>query len=185
MCVVPKVYQALLDLIKWSAALCIVTAQRVLASAATSCRALMPKSSLSWWMGSLSPSNYRWFLRCIHYLLRVGCMCSFRGYYYTAWTAGGQLLCVEGVQGFLFQLCGRFFAIFMGISVLCTAQSGSASQITSFTLLLVPVVCMWLWALGILRQMDTAMYSNFWVYCFCPYMNVSLVLKQIVLFFDY
>lgn len=40
-----------------------------------SCGALMPKSSLSWWMGSLSPSNYRWIFRCIHYLCWLGCVC--------------------------------------------------------------------------------------------------------------
>lgn len=41
-----------------------------------SCGALMPKSGLSWWMGSLSPSNYRWIFRCIHYLHWPGlCVC--------------------------------------------------------------------------------------------------------------
>ena len=62
--------------------------------------ALMPKSDLSWWMGSLSPSNYRWIFRCIHYLLWTG-FCLFMwesvgesgGYCYTSWTAGGQLMC--------------------------------------------------------------------------------------------
>lgn len=125
--------QALPGLIKWSAALCIVTAWWVLAAVATSCRALMPKSGLSWWMGSLSPSNYRWIFRCIHYLhwpgLRVcGCTCK----HACGWVWGLLLhwlncrgsagMCRGGVQGFLFQLCCRLSAIFMsslGISVLC------------------------------------------------------------------
>lgn len=98
--------QALPGLIKWSATLCIVTAWWVLAAAAMSCRALMPKRGLSWWMGSLSPSNYRWiFRRCsLPALTGVVCVCvgESGGYCYTGWTAGGQLVCVRGSRGSCF-----------------------------------------------------------------------------------
>ena len=93
----PQSAQALPGLIKWSATLCIVTAGWVLAVVAKSCGPPLPESGLSWWMGSLSPSNYRWIFRCIHYLCWpgfCGCVCVSMGYCYTGWTAGGQLVCV-------------------------------------------------------------------------------------------
>lgn len=156
--------QALPGLIKWSATPCIVTARWVLAVAAMSCGALMPKSGLSWWMGSLSPSNYRWIFRCIHYLCWLGyCVCTCvcvrglllhwlncRGSAGVCWWGGG------GVQGFLFQLCCRLPVIFMscvGISVLCSAHMGSPSQSASLLHHTLSQVLLWLsacWQLGLL-----------------------------------
>lgn len=95
-CVLPRGCQALPGLIKWSAALLIVTAEWVL-SAAMSCEAMMPKSGLSWWMGSLSPSNYRWIVRCIHYLCWLGlCACVCPGVSVTPAELQGVSLCVLG-----------------------------------------------------------------------------------------
>lgn len=54
--------------IKWSAVLCFVTAEWALASLSVSRGPLRPNSGLSWRTASLSPSNYSWIFRCIHYL---------------------------------------------------------------------------------------------------------------------
>lgn len=96
--------QALPGLIKWSATLCIVTPWCVLAATAMSCRALMPKSGLSWWMGSLSPSNYRWIFRCIHYLSWPGlCVCVWvRGLLLHRLNCRGSAGVCRGVRGSCF-----------------------------------------------------------------------------------
>lgn len=71
------------------------------------------------------------FITCVDRGCVYVCVRESGGYCYTGWTAGGQPVCVGGVQGFLFQLCCRLCAIFMssvGISVLRSAQAASPSQ---------------------------------------------------------
>lgn len=71
-----------------------------------------PRGGWSWWTVLLSPSNYSCIFRCTHYLCwSVFAYVSVRGSSYTAWTAGGQLLCaggvcvyVGGIHRLLFQL---------------------------------------------------------------------------------
>lgn len=133
----PQCCQALPGLIKWSATVCIVIAWRVLAVAGTSSWTLMPKSGLSWWMGSLSPSNYRWisgiFITCANW----GCVyvCVSMGYCYTSWTAGGQLVCVcvGGGSCFSYAVGSLQYSWAPWGSMWCAAPRPVVSQTASFT----------------------------------------------------